>query len=133
MSGFQKSPTTPRSQKSPTSTSDFHDSPTYNPSDSPSRQTSTNPPTPIDRSTGRNVHIYHAEDPTVVLGGLLVTNGVTNAIFYAMIEILVTFTDHFFLRDEEGTQIEKNNSPLLPGKYYIVSIGGFLHHPPMVA
>ena len=51
-----------------------------------------------DRSAGRNVHIYDARDPDVVLGGLTLTNGVTNANFYSMVETFcglpkITFCD----------------------------------------
>ena len=89
---------------------------------------------PINRSGGRNVHIYDANNPTVELGGLILSNGVTNANFYSMVEILIIFTSSFFLQDETGTRIQKNDHPLQPGKYYIVSIGKFLqtNHPFMV-
>jgi hypothetical protein len=45
-----------------------------------------------------------------------------------MIEILLIFTDTFFLRDESGIQIERNDHPLQPGKYYVVATGEFLYH-----
>jgi hypothetical protein len=80
---------------------------------------------PLNRSEGRNVHIYDANDPTAELGGLVLTNGVTNANFYSMVEILVIFTSTFFLRDEGGTEIKKDNHPLQPGKYYIVATSKF--------
>jgi hypothetical protein len=69
-----------------------------------------------------------------VLGGLILSSGITNANFYSMVEILIIFTSTFFLQDETGTRIQKNNHPLQPGKYYIISIGKFLHinHPFMV-
>jgi hypothetical protein len=86
---------------------------------------------PINRSGGRNVHIYDTNNPTVVLGGLILSNGVTNTNFYSMVEILIIFTSTFFLQDETGTRIQKNNYPLQPGKYYIISTGKFLYinHP----
>jgi len=79
-----------------------------------------------DRSKGRNVHIYDAKDPTTVLGGLLLTNGVTNANFYSMVEIFVLFTTDFELRDEGDTKLERNDDPLQPGGYYINTAGKFL-------
>jgi hypothetical protein len=112
-------------------------SPTSTVSDPPSKtsdplvpQTSTM--TPANRSRGRNIHIYDANDPTAVLGGLRLTNGITNANFYSMVEILIIPIDdfslqdesYFFLRDEGNTKIERDNYPLLPGKYYIVATGG---------
>ena len=50
-----------------------------------------------DRSGGRNVHIYDTKDPDVVLGGLILTNGVTNANFYSMIEIFLFFNQEYVL------------------------------------
>ncbi|KAF1813960.1 hypothetical protein P152DRAFT_465712 [Eremomyces bilateralis CBS 781.70] len=44
---------------------------------------------PRNRSLGRDVHIYDVNDRTTVLGGLILTNGVTNANFYSMVEIIV--------------------------------------------
>ena len=78
---------------------------------------------PRNRSIGRDVHIYDTKDRTTVLGGLILTNGVTNTNFYSMVEILVLFTRNFELQDEGGTKIERNNDPLLPGKYYINATG----------
>jgi hypothetical protein len=82
---------------------------------------------PVDRSEGRNVHIYDANHPTTVLGGLILTNGVTNANLYSMVEIIVIFNGPFFLRNDGDVEITKNNHPLQPGKYYIVATGKFLH------
>ncbi|KAH0828295.1 hypothetical protein AYO21_07289 [Fonsecaea monophora] len=78
-----------------------------------------------DRSAGRNVHIYDLNDPTTVIGGLLLLPGVTNANFYAMIEIIVIFESPFFLQNENETKIEKDDHPLQPGKYYIVATSSF--------
>jgi hypothetical protein len=82
---------------------------------------------PRDRSKGRDVHIYDTNDPTTVLGGLILANGVTNANFYSMVEVLVLFTSNFELRDEGDTKIERNGDPLQPGKYYINTVGKFLY------
>ncbi|OCK73002.1 hypothetical protein K432DRAFT_314066 [Lepidopterella palustris CBS 459.81] len=80
---------------------------------------------PRNRSPGRDVHVYDANDPSTVLGGLILANGITNANFYSMVEILVLFTDTFFLRDEDDTKIERDDHPLQSGKYYIVATGSF--------
>jgi len=77
------------------------------------------------RSAGRNVHIYDLNDPTTEIGGLLLLPGVTNANFYAMIEIIVVFSRPFFLQDEKETKIERDDHPLQPGKYYIVATSSF--------
>lgn len=78
---------------------------------------------PRNRSLGRDVHIYDAKDPPATLGGLILTNGVTNNNFYSMVEILVLFASSFELRDGDDTKIEKNDDPLRPGKYYIHAPG----------
>jgi len=78
---------------------------------------------PINRSLGRNVHIYDDKHPDSVIGGLVLTNGITNGNFYSMVEILIIFTSAFLLRDEGGVELKKDNRPLQPGKYYIVATG----------
>ncbi|KAF1811692.1 hypothetical protein P152DRAFT_459162 [Eremomyces bilateralis CBS 781.70] len=78
-----------------------------------------------NRSLGRDVHIYDANDRTTVLGGLILTNGVTNANFYSMVEIIVLFITDFELQNEESTKIQKTDDPLRPGNYYIHAAGSF--------
>jgi hypothetical protein len=98
---------------------------------SPTSTTSASLPTfpatmpPINRSRGRNVHIYDVKKPKVVLGGLILFSGVTNANLYFMAEIFIIFTGPFFIQDETGTRIGKNDRPLLPGNYYVVATGEF--------
>jgi hypothetical protein len=87
---------------------------------------------PINRSAGRNVYIYDANDPTVVLGGLILTNGVTNANFYSMVEILIITISDIVLRDENNIRVERDDHPLQPGKYYVVAAGGLLHNHPFI-
>jgi hypothetical protein len=85
-----------------------------------------------DRSKYRNVHIFNASDRNTIIGGLILTtkndetNCVTNANFYAMVEIITVPTSAFTLRNESDVAIEKDNSPLQPGKYYIHASGKFL-------
>jgi len=78
---------------------------------------------PIHRSAGRNIHIYDVNDPATVLGGLTLTNGVTNANFYAMVDIICIFDDHYILLDERDSTIYRDDHPLQQGKYYIVTAG----------
>jgi hypothetical protein len=94
---------------------------------------------PRDRSKGRNVHIYDARDRTTLLGGLILTGGVTNANFYSMVEVFVfigtSLETHdempmpgpvrtsFEVRDGDDVKIERNNDALRPGAYYVVSDG----------
>jgi hypothetical protein len=81
----------------------------------------------VNRSARRNVHIYNANNRTKVLGGLVLTHGVTNANFYSMVEILFIFESTFSLRDEGGITVQRDGHPLQPGNYYIHATGGVLH------
>lgn len=81
-----------------------------------------------NRSAGRNVFIYDSKDPTKVLGGLVLTNGVTNANFYFMIEILFIFTTTFELQlNEADATIPRNGDPLQAGNYYIITSCELIH------
>lgn len=79
-----------------------------------------------NRLAGRDVHIHDSNNPTEVLGGLILTNGVTNANLYAMINIIVEIRGTYFLRRDGGTVVPEDNAPLSPGNYYIVTTGKFL-------
>jgi hypothetical protein len=79
-----------------------------------------------NRSGGRNVHIYDATDPDTVLGGLVLTNGVTNANFYSMVDIVCILDSQYVLREEAGMTIQRDDHPLHAGKYYIVTSGRLL-------
>jgi hypothetical protein len=98
---------------------------TSSPSASPSEASKLfdAPTMPVDRSLGRDVFIYGANDPDNVLGGLILTNGVTNANFYAMVEIIIIFTGGFSLLNGDGIKIERNDRPLQPGNYFIDADG----------
>ena len=73
-----------------------------------------------DRSEDRDVHIYDAKDPTqTIIGGLHLTNGITNTLFYSMIEIILVFKSTFFLQDENEVVIERDDNLIQPGKYYV--------------
>ncbi|RPA89673.1 hypothetical protein L873DRAFT_1831920 [Choiromyces venosus 120613-1] len=60
---------------------------------------------------GRNVHIYDAKDHDTVLGGLVLTNGMTNRNFYAMA---------YLLRDESGATVQRGDHPLKQRKYFVL-------------
>lgn len=78
---------------------------------------------PLNRSIGRNVFICDANRPDKVLGGLILTQGLTNANFYHMVEILFIFTDPIRLCHDSNTVIERDGTSLQPGKYFIVTSG----------
>jgi len=133
-------------RESSTSTFDPHESPTSTTPDPYSKtsdvlQTSAMPP--VNRSGGRDVHIYDAKNPTAVLGGLILSNRVTNANLYSMLGIFIVFEEPFppqgqepfqlfLMTDKMATRIEKNDNPLQPRKYHIVTMSRFLHHPFMI-
>ncbi|PUU84228.1 hypothetical protein B9Z19DRAFT_1098221 [Tuber borchii] len=79
------------------------------------------------RAIGRNVHIYDSRDPNTILGGLLVTNGVTNTNFYSMVGIIFIFTTDYTLRQgqKSGPTIKRDDKPLQQGSYFIVTAGPF--------
>ena len=79
-----------------------------------------------NRSLGRDVFIYDAKDPDEVLSGLILTNGVTNANFYSMVEIIITFSGGFSLLNGDGTEIKRDDDPLQPGNYFIDADGRLL-------
>lgn len=78
---------------------------------------------PVNRSVGRDVHIYNAKDPDIILGGLRLTRGVTNANLYAMIDIFCIFESSYVLHGNDKTVLLRNNDPLRSGKYFIVTEG----------
>jgi len=81
----------------------------------------------VNRSVGRDVHIYDANDTNhpdrKELGGLILTNGVTNANFYSMVEIICFIDSFYVLRDEGGTVVQRDDHPLQPDSYYIITAG----------
>jgi len=77
-----------------------------------------------NRSEGRTVHIYDHRNPSEVLGGLILTNGVTNKNLYSMVRTVVTVHGDFDLRhNDDDTIIPDDEAPLQPGNYYIVTEG----------
>ena len=76
------------------------------------------------RPLGRNVHIYSARDTNTVLGGLVATDGMINANFYSMVEIVFIFdNDHTLRRKQSDTTVQRDNDLLQAGKYLINTAG----------
>ncbi|KAK0724110.1 glycoside hydrolase superfamily [Lasiosphaeris hirsuta] len=67
---------------------------------------------------------WHKDAPSL-LGGLVLTAGVTNANFYAMVDIIIDISPPgpFFLQDENGETIAQDAQPFLPGRYFVVADG----------
>ena len=75
------------------------------------------------RALGRNVHIYSAKDTNTVLGGLFATNGITNANFYSIVEIVFIFDNDYTLSSESGVTVQRDDHPLQAGKYFVNTAG----------
>ena len=73
-----------------------------------------------DRSVGRTVHLYDANDRVTLLGGLVLNNGVTKANFYSMVNIFLIFESIWSIEDETSAKLEQSDEPLPPGNYYAV-------------
>ncbi|KAK0105453.1 hypothetical protein ONS96_004840 [Cadophora gregata f. sp. sojae] len=76
---------------------------------------------PQNRSAGRDVHIFDIHNRSTSIGGLILTASITNANLYSMIQIIVFFDGEYILRNESGIIIERDDSLLLRGNYYIDS------------
>ncbi|PUU73776.1 HNH endonuclease-domain-containing protein [Tuber borchii] len=81
--------------------------------------------TPIcdNRADGRDTFIYDSNHRDTLLGGLWLTEGVTNANLYYMVEIICVFTDTFDIHDNNEQLVERDEKPLQPGNYFIVTNG----------
>ncbi|KAL0633043.1 hypothetical protein Q9L58_008053 [Maublancomyces gigas] len=84
-----------------------------------------------NRSAGRDVQVFDANDSATALGGLILSNGITNANFYSMIEVFLFFESNYVLRHEDATDalrdVPKDEQALQPGNYYIVTDGRLLN------
>ncbi|KAG0123251.1 hypothetical protein HOY82DRAFT_575160 [Tuber indicum] len=78
---------------------------------------------PADRSAWRDTHIYSFDNRETILGGLWVSEGITNANLYSMLEIFCFCTDTFVLHDELEQLLARDSEQLRPGNYYIVTNG----------
>ncbi|KAG0634204.1 hypothetical protein HOY80DRAFT_1012578 [Tuber brumale] len=77
----------------------------------------------LDRSAWRDTYIYTSRNRGTVIGGLWVAEGITNANLYSMLEIFCSFSDTFDLQNESEQLVGRDQQPLQPGNYYIVTNG----------
>jgi hypothetical protein len=77
------------------------------------------------RALARDVFLYDFKDFNTLLGGLVLTTGVTNANFYAFVEIIIDISPPgtFVLQDENGNIVPQDAQSLLPMRYFILSDG----------
>ena len=78
---------------------------------------------PDNRADVRDVFIYDSNLRDTLLGGLWIAEGTTNANLYCMVDIICIFTDTFDIRDNNEQLVERDENPLQPGNYFIVSNG----------
>ncbi|KAG0129278.1 hypothetical protein HOY82DRAFT_564560 [Tuber indicum] len=78
---------------------------------------------PADRSAWRDTHIYSSDNRETILRGLWVSEGITVANLYPMLEILCFFTDTFVLHDQQEQLLARDSEQLKLGNYYIVING----------
>ena len=78
---------------------------------------------PNNRAGGRDTFIYDSNHRDTLLGGLWVAEGITNANLYCMVDIICIFTDTFYIHDNNEQLVERDEKPLQPGNYFIVSNG----------
>lgn len=71
------------------------------------------------RARCRNVHIYDLRNQATVLGGQVLTGGVTRAILCAMVDIFLVFELPGDLKDKDGNLLPKGSHNLEPGDYFI--------------
>ncbi|PKS12311.1 hypothetical protein jhhlp_001611 [Lomentospora prolificans] len=72
------------------------------------------------RALGRNVVFSDIRDPSIILGGLILTQGVTNKGFYRMVSIVLITESSWFIQTENGNRLTEDSPPLLRGHYLIV-------------
>ena len=77
------------------------------------------------RTLARNVFFYDLRDLSILLGGLVLNPGVTNANFYSMIDIVLVISSTYFLQNDNSETLQRDSQPLLPGNYFIVADGKF--------
>ncbi|KAL2020245.1 hypothetical protein VTK56DRAFT_8671 [Thermocarpiscus australiensis] len=62
------------------------------------------------RAIRSDVFFYDLRDPSVQLGGLVLTPGVTNANFYSMIEIVIVISSDYFLQNDDREELPRDLS-----------------------
>ncbi|PKS12583.1 hypothetical protein jhhlp_000791 [Lomentospora prolificans] len=78
------------------------------------------PPT-SDPALRRDVVFSDLRDPSTILGGLILTHGVTNEGFYRMVSIVLISKSDIFIQTENGNRLLRDSQPLLRGHYLIIS------------
>lgn len=73
------------------------------------------------RARARDVFFYDLRDPSTLLGGLVLSPGVTNANFYSMVDIVLVISSTYFLQNDNGQALPRDSKSLLPGDYFVVT------------
>lgn len=79
--------------------------------------------TPGPRAQLHDLHIFDSDAQTRRIGGLHVTNGITNQLLHDMIEIIIVVppTGNWSLRNEHGHSVLRDGNQVLRGNYFIVA------------
>lgn len=72
------------------------------------------------RALGRDVVFSDLREPYIILGGLILTRGVTNKGFYRMVSIVLITGSIWYIQTENGNLLPDDSQPLLSGHYLIV-------------
>ncbi|KAH0607772.1 uncharacterized protein H6S33_002806 [Morchella sextelata] len=93
----------------------------------PQRESTPQCPPPTAHWAATSTSTLQTTPTGPVLGGLVLTNGVTNANLYSMVEIILTFGSgsDYHLQNAGGSQVDRDDHPLLPGNYYVATDGSF--------
>lgn len=76
-----------------------------------------------NRSLFRDVIIWdlnNSEDH-IPLGGLMLTDGITNTDFRQMLDILLITSDDCVVQNEGGEEVLRDTQLLLPGNYHVIA------------
>lgn len=73
------------------------------------------------RAILRDVFIFDLKDPSTLLGGLVLTPGITNANFHSMIDIALVISGPYFLQNDDGETLPRDSEPLISGNHYVVA------------
>lgn len=62
------------------------------------------------RARARDVFFYDLRDPSIQLGGLVLTDGITNANFYSMVKIVVIISSTYFLQNDNSETLPRDTA-----------------------
>jgi len=70
-----------------------------------------------------NMLIFGSKKCANVLGGLCVTDGITNANLYSRVEIFVSISNPWYLNDDSEDVVTRDGQHLEPRNYFVLTDG----------